>query len=56
VLRAAAEQDCATAALGVDTDNVTGALRLYERLGFRPVRARVSWTRALPAVGPADAQ
>jgi mycothiol synthase len=50
VLRAAA-QDCRTAALGVDTDNVTGALRLYEGLGFRPVRARVSWARALPPVG-----
>ena len=49
VLRAAAGNDCQTAALGVDTENVTGALRLYEGLGFRPARTRVSWTLALPA-------
>jgi mycothiol synthase len=48
VLRTAAEHDCATAGLGVDTENVTGALRLYERLGFRAVRSRVSWTLPLP--------
>jgi ribosomal protein S18 acetylase RimI-like enzyme len=51
VLRAAAGNDCQGAALGVDTANVTGALRLYEGLGFRPVRTRVSWTLALPPVG-----
>jgi mycothiol synthase len=56
VLRVATEQDCTTAALGVDTGNVTGALRLYERLGFRAVRTRVSWTLALPAVGERVAQ
>jgi mycothiol synthase len=50
VLREAAQQDCHGAALGVDTENVTGALRLYEALGFRTVRTRVSWTLALPAV------
>jgi mycothiol synthase len=49
VLRAAAVGDCRSAALGVDTDNVTGALRLYEGLGFRAVRTRVSWTLVLPA-------
>ena len=48
VLRAAAERDCQGAALGVDTENVTGALRLYESVGFRAVRTRVSWSRALP--------
>jgi mycothiol synthase len=48
VLRTAAEHDCQSAGLGVDTDNVTGALRLYEGLGFRAVRSRVSWTVALP--------
>jgi len=50
VLRAAVEHDCATAGLGVDSANVTGALRLYERLGFRTVRTRVSWTLDLPPV------
>ena len=49
VLRAAAGNNCQSAALGVDTENVTGALRLYEGLGFRPVRTRVSWTLARPA-------
>jgi ribosomal protein S18 acetylase RimI-like enzyme len=29
------------AALGVDTENPNGALRLYESLGYRPVQ---SWT------------
>jgi ribosomal protein S18 acetylase RimI-like enzyme len=48
VLRAAAGSGCQSAALGVDTENVTGALRLYEGLGFEPVRTRVSWTRDLP--------
>jgi mycothiol synthase len=56
VLRTAAEHDCATAGLGVDTENVTGALRLYERLGFRTVRTRVSWTLALPPAGVPAAQ
>ena len=44
VLATAARSDCESAGLGVDTENVTGALRLYEGLGFRAVRARVSWT------------
>lgn len=56
VLRTAAEHDCVTAGLGVDTENVTGALRLYERLGFRSVRTRVSWTVALPPEGAPPAQ
>jgi len=48
VLRTAARHDCRTAGLGVDTENVTGALRLYEGLGFRTIRTRVSWSLALP--------
>jgi len=51
VLRAAADNDCQSAALGVDTANVTGALRLYEGLGFQPIRSRVTFTLALPPVG-----
>jgi ribosomal protein S18 acetylase RimI-like enzyme len=50
VLATAARSDCASGGLGVDTENVTGALRLYESLGFRPVRSRVSWTLDLPAL------
>ena len=56
VLRAAASSDCASAGLGVDTENVTGALRLYESLGFRPVRSRVSWTLDLSPVAELRAQ
>jgi ribosomal protein S18 acetylase RimI-like enzyme len=48
VLQAASRSDCESAGLGVDTENVTGALRLYEGLGFRTVRMRVSRSRALP--------
>ncbi|WP_089337828.1 GNAT family N-acetyltransferase [Blastococcus mobilis] len=49
-LRAAAERGCRSAGLQVDSENVTGALRLYEGLGFTKRRTQVSWTRALPAV------
>jgi mycothiol synthase len=56
VLRTAAANDCQGASLGVDTENVTGALRLYEGLGFRPIRTRVSWTLALQPVGVSVAQ
>lgn len=56
VLRAAAENACQGASLLIDTENVTGALRLYERLGFRPVRSRVSWALDLPPVSGRGAQ
>ncbi|MCF6508733.1 GNAT family N-acetyltransferase [Blastococcus sp. MG754426] len=49
-LRAAAAHDCRVAALDVDSDNVTGALRLYESLGFSTVRTRVAWSLSLPPV------
>ena len=49
-LRAAAEDDCKRADLGVDTENVTGALRLYESLGFVTTRTTVSWSVDLPPV------
>ncbi|MCA0144310.1 GNAT family N-acetyltransferase [Blastococcus sp. LR1] len=49
-LRLAAEGGCARAALDVDSENVTGALRLYEALGFGTVRTRVSWSLSLPPV------
>lgn len=52
-LRAAAGADCHTAGLEVDSENVTGAMRLYEALGFGVRRSRVSWARTLP---PASAQ
>lgn len=37
-----------TASLGVDTENVTRALGLYERVGFRQTRGSTSWTRTVP--------
>jgi mycothiol synthase len=55
-LRAATEHDCQAASLQVDSDNVTGALRLYEKLGFRPVRTRVSWALDLPPAAEAVAR
>ena len=50
-LRAAAANDCQRAGLQVDSGNVTGALRLYEALGFTTRRTLVSWSRDLPPVG-----
>jgi ribosomal protein S18 acetylase RimI-like enzyme len=38
VMALAREAGFATAGLDVDTENVSGALRLYERLGFYPVK------------------
>jgi mycothiol synthase len=35
------------AALGVDTENVTGALQLYERMGFRPVTKEYMYRKAM---------
>ena len=35
------------AALGVDTQNPTGALRVYERMGFRPVQTFVTYRKAM---------
>lgn len=42
-------QDMDEAALGVDTDNPSGALKLYERLGFRPVRTMISYRKLIRA-------
>jgi mycothiol synthase len=49
-LRAGADHDCKRAGLEVDSDNVTGALRLYESLGFVTTRTNVSWSVELPPV------
>jgi ribosomal protein S18 acetylase RimI-like enzyme len=37
------------AALGVDSDNPTGAYRLYESLGFVPWRQTVTYQRVVSA-------
>jgi mycothiol synthase len=55
-LQAAADHDCQAASLQVDSDNVTGALQLYEKLGFSTSRTTVSWSLARPPVGEAVAQ
>jgi mycothiol synthase len=47
-LRLGAEHDCKRAGLQVDTDNVTGALRLYESLGFVTTRTDVAWSVERP--------
>ncbi len=38
-------------ALGVDAENLTGALRLYEKAGMRVVRQSDTWQKPLSAVG-----
>jgi mycothiol synthase len=43
-LRAAAQAGCVSAGLGVDSENATGAMRLYENLGFTAVRSHVTWS------------
>ena len=49
-LRLAADDGCARAGLDVNSGNVTGALRLYELLGFETVRTRVSWSVSRPPI------
>jgi mycothiol synthase len=38
--------------LSVDAENPTGAVRVYESVGMRPVRTRVLYEKRLPAAGP----
>jgi ribosomal protein S18 acetylase RimI-like enzyme len=54
-LRRGAASGCARAGLQVDSDNVTGALALYEKLGFETTRSYVNWALPLAPVGPAAA-
>jgi mycothiol synthase len=46
-LHVAAAHDCQTAGLEVDSENVTGALGLYESLGFTTHRTQVSWSHRI---------
>ena len=48
VLHRAAARDCQVAGLDVDRENGSGALGLYEGLGFTAVQTRTSWVRELP--------
>lgn len=52
--RALDERGMTEAALGVDSTNPTGALGIYERLGFTVARRATTWRRALRP-GPATA-
>jgi mycothiol synthase len=46
-MRGLADRDIAEAALGVDAENTTGALRLYESLGFRRHRTGVNYRKQI---------
>lgn len=41
------EMDMTEAALGVDTQNISGALRLYESLGFQPVKRHTTYRKPM---------
>jgi mycothiol synthase len=49
-LAAAVEQGMDRASLQVDTENTTGALGLYERLGFTVARQETTWAVEVPAL------
>lgn len=46
-MRGLAERGIAEAALGVDAENTTGALRLYESLGFRRHRTGINYRKPI---------
>ena len=48
-LRALRDAGLAEAALGVDAENTSGALRLYEAIGFRQARTDVAYRKAFTA-------
>ena len=52
-LSQAREAGFATAGLDVDTESLTGALRLYERLGFRPVKRLALRAKTIRPAAPA---
>ena len=52
MLRAADEHGFATASLQVDTENLTGALGVYEKSGFAVVDTWVTYARAFEATSP----
>jgi mycothiol synthase len=48
-IEALRERGMTEAALGVDTENVSGALRLYESVGFRPVSKSTTYRKPMRA-------
>jgi ribosomal protein S18 acetylase RimI-like enzyme len=54
-LSALRDRGMTEAALGVDSQNETGALRLYERMGFREVTRETQWRRPFrPPAAPRE--
>jgi mycothiol synthase len=53
-MRALRDRGMAYAALGVDAGNPTGALALYEALGFRPYEKWITHRKALATATPLD--
>ena len=53
-MRVLRDRGMQVAALGVDADNPTGALRLYEGLGFRPHEAWTTYRKPLDLDGESD--
>lgn len=51
VVRQARETGLAAVTLGVDAASPTGAGGVYERVGFRPVRSSVEYSKRMPAAG-----
>ncbi len=41
------ESGCVQAALGCDSENLTGATRIYERVGFRVDKTRIAYSKAV---------
>jgi mycothiol synthase len=54
-LRALRERELDEAALGVDAENPTGALQLYEELGFRRSRTGINFRKPIAVDADADA-
>lgn len=50
-LRMLKERGMEEAALGVDTQNLSGALRLYESLGYQPVKQFITYRKGMKARG-----
>jgi mycothiol synthase len=53
-LQALRDRGMTEAALGVDAQNETGALQLYQRMGFREAARETEWRRPLVLDGVAD--
>lgn len=48
-LQALKDEGCTEAALGVDTQNLSGALRLYQSMGFVPVTRNITYRKLFPS-------